>query len=227
MTLTLDYQRKKLGWCPNTRISRHLNRVQGIPDPVSQYARIGSGTIPPAPGNPGDPGRRRYEHTQVGTILIFAVLAIMVVIIVTQFVLGGFLIRQILIPAGEDQVFLVAGILIPLIVLGILVVAVLSFGTLTVTVSDDAVRIRFGPIGLFKREFPLADIASVAAVTNPWYYGYGLRWTPKGPLYNVAGKDAIEIGLYSGKSVRIGTDEPRILLREIEQAKKKRNPLPG
>ncbi len=218
-----DAIRGWLGWCPDAGTSRHMNRMMGGSDPGSRNPSRESGRIRPDGGNPGNPGRRRYEHTQVGTILIFAVLGIMVIIIVTQFVLGGFLIRQSLsIPAGEDEVFLVAGILAPLIVLGILVMAVLCFGTLTVAVYDDAVRIRFGPIGLFKREFPLADIASVAAVTNPWYYGYGLRWTPRGPLYNVAGKDAVEISFYSGKNVRIGTDEPGVLLREIEQARKGR-----
>lgn len=223
MTLTLDYIRKKLGWCPNAGSSRHLNRMLGGPNAESQNALQRSDMTPQGAGNPGDPGKRRYEHTQVGRVIIAAVMLVMIVIIGTQFVLGGSLVMGSLsVPAEEDLTVLIGGILIPLTVLGILVVVVLCFGTLTVAVFDDAVRIRFGPIALFRREFPLSEIASVTAVTNPWYYGYGIRWTPKGPLYNVSGKDAVELELYSGKNVRIGTDEPGVLLREIEQARKGR-----
>jgi hypothetical protein len=60
--------------------------------------------------------------------------------------------------------------LLPLAVLGILVPATLCFAMPTVTVCDDAVRIRFGPIGCIRREFLLADVASVAAVQNPGYW---------------------------------------------------------
>jgi hypothetical protein len=58
----------------------------------------------------------------------------------------------------------------------------------------------------------------VAAVTNPWYYGWGIRWTPKGPLYNVSGFEAVEIRMLSGKSFRIGTDEPDLLRQAIDKA---------
>ena len=155
----------------------------------------------------GSPWRRRYEHTQVGTLQIWAILAIMVLIVaVTLF-------------TGASAV--------PLVVLCILVFAILCFATLTVTVHDDAVRFRFGPIGWFKREYPMSDIATAEAVQNPWYYGYGIRWTPGGPLYNVAGKDAVEICLFSGRTVRIGTDEPEALLQAIGEAKKQRKARTG
>ncbi len=229
MTLNLDYIRKRLGWCPDAGSSRHLKRMLGGSNPGSQnLLRESDGIRPHGGGNPGDPGRRRYEHTQVGRTIIASVLLVMIVIIATQFVLGGYLVlgSQPIAP-GEGIAFVIGGILVPLAVLLILVFAVLCFGTLTIGVYDDAVRIRFGPIGLFKREFPLSEIATAAAVTNPWYYGYGLRWTPRGPLYNVAGKYAVEIGLYSGKNVRIGTDEPDLILQAIEQAKKGRRYTPG
>lgn len=38
-------------------------------------------------------------------------------------------------------------------------------------------------------------------------------------LYNVAGLDAVEITLGSGERVRIGTDEPDLLLLAIQGAR--------
>jgi hypothetical protein len=46
---------------------------------------------------------------------------------------------------------------------------------------------------------------------------YGIRRTPGGPLDDVTVKDAVELCLYSGKKVRIGTDEPEILVGGIDR----------
>jgi hypothetical protein len=97
-------------------------------------------------------------------------------------------------------------------------VVVLGFASLTVTKGNDAVRIRFGPLGLVRKNWRLSEIVSATPVTSPWYYGYGIRWTPHGPLYNVAGSGAVEILLVSGKKVRIGTDEPEQLAGAISRA---------
>ncbi|MDY7014940.1 MAG: hypothetical protein SVX43_15355 [Cyanobacteriota bacterium] len=56
------------------------------------------------------------------------------------------------------------------------------------------------------------------AVKNPWYYGWGIRLTPRGWLFNVSGLDAVEISLNSGRHFRIGTDRPRELERAIRRA---------
>jgi hypothetical protein len=129
---------------------------------------------------------------------IIAVLAIIVIILAMTLLFGP--------------------LLIPLTVLFLLVVTVLCFATLTVTIEDGAVHIRFGPLGIIRREWPVREIVAVARVTNPWYYGYGIRWTPYGPLYNVSGSHAIEILLSSGDRVRIGTDEPEALAEAINRA---------
>lgn len=198
-----DAIRKYAGWCPGLRAVQGRKKAAPCIGTATDNPAKTTGTSLGGTAVPGAPMRRLYEHTQVGMLQIVAILGVMVIIITTTLLAGAFL--------------------IPLAVLGLLVFAVLCFATLTVSVCDDAVRIRFGPIGLFTREFPVADIASAAAVRNPWYYGYGIRWTPDGPLYNVAGKDAVEIRQYSGKTVRIGTDEPDVLLREIELARTGRN----
>jgi hypothetical protein len=108
-------------------------------------------------------------------------------------------------------------------VLGIMIFVLAICSTLTVLV-DDTLRIRFGPIGVIKKSWPLAEIVSVTTVTNPWYYGWGIHWTPHGLLYNVSGYGAVEVRLLSGRMFRIGTDEPEVLRSAIEQARAKKNP---
>jgi len=83
-----------------------------------------------------------------------------------------------------------------------------SFTTLTASIDEKYLRIKFG-YGIFRKKFSLNEIISAAIVTNRWYYGWGIRlrlW-PKMWIYNVSGFDAVEITMKNGKKYRIGTDE--------------------
>ena len=91
------------------------------------------------------------------------------------------------------------------------------FHQLTVTVSKDFIRLRFG-IGVINKKFAVADVESAAIVRNKWWHGWGIRITPHGWLYNVSGYDAVEIHLKNGRKARIGTDAPKRLLAAIEAA---------
>ncbi len=53
---------------------------------------------------------------------------------------------------------------------------------------------------------------------NPCYYGWGIRWTPNGWLYNVSGFYAVEIKMKTGKKYRIGTDAPNELEKAIKES---------
>ena len=53
---------------------------------------------------------------------------------------------------------------------------------------------------------------------NLWYYGWGIRYTPHGWLFNVSGLDAVELELKNGRTWRVGTDEPVELLAAIQAA---------
>ena len=86
--------------------------------------------------------------------------------------------------------------------------------SLTVRISNNFIEIRFG-IGIIRKQFAIAKIQSATIVRNKWYYGWGIRLTPHGWLYNVAGLDAVEIRLNNGKQYRIGTDEPKELHKAI------------
>lgn len=189
--------RDRLGWCPGAGTFRPGSSEMPGTGCSFRNTRMISGTAG-VPGDGGTSPARMYEHTQTGMLQIVAVLAVMVIIVITTFLFGPHI--------------------IPLAVLMLLVVVVLSFASLTVTIENDAVRVRFGPLGLIRKKWLLSEIVSAAVVTNPWYFGYGIRWTPHGPLYNVAGSGAVEILLVSGKKVRIGTDEPEQLAGGINHA---------
>ena len=98
-----------------------------------------------------------------------------------------------------------------------LVICALLFHSLNVTVSVEWIIIRFG-VGLIRKRFTISDIEDVHIVQNRWYYGWGIKYTPHGWLFNVSGFDAVEICLRHGRKYRIGTDEPKQLHAAIRNA---------
>ena len=88
------------------------------------------------------------------------------------------------------------------------------FGSLTVEVDEEELRHWFGP-GFWKKSYQLLDIKSAKVVRNSWFWGWGIRLTPHGWLYNVSGFDAVQIQLRSGRTFRIGTDDPQGLFEAI------------
>lgn len=149
-----------------------------------------------------------YKHTQVGYLIL----------IITFFVFMLFAWVQItarMEPPSPDSGTNFAITLAMAVVLLILT----SFSTLTVSIADNFLKIKFG-YGLFRDRFLLSDIVSVSQVKNHWYYGWGIRFWfwPKMRIYNVSGFDAVEIKMKNGKVYRIGTDEPEKLESAIKQA---------
>lgn len=94
---------------------------------------------------------------------------------------------------------------------------ILSFCGLTVTVDEEYIRIKFG-IGLFSKKIRLSLIRSVEIVRYPVFAGYGIRILPKGILYNVSGRYAVEIKLTGKRDViMIGTNDKDNLKDAIEK----------
>ena len=80
-----------------------------------------------------------------------------------------------------------------IVLVGAFIVGViLLFGSLTVELDGERLRLSFG-VGLIRRSFPLSMIRRVETVRNRWYYGWGIRWTPHGWLFNVSGFDAVQM----------------------------------
>lgn len=86
--------------------------------------------------------------------------------------------------------------------------------SLTCRVSPEGVSVWFGS-GLFRRTVAIADIKGARITRYPWYYGIGLRFIPRGWLYNVRGMTAVELELRGGRRQRCA--ERRIANLPISQ----------
>ncbi len=137
-----------------------------------------------------------YKHTQFGLVTLAS--------LVVSGIVAGYVVYDL-----QDW----AGVAVSATILFI----VLLFASLTIVVDSEAVRLRFG-IGLIRKTFKLSDIESVRVVRNSWLYGWGIRYTPHGWLYNVSGLGAVELLRRDGKKTRIGSDEPEKLAEAISSA---------
>ncbi len=149
-----------------------------------------------------------YKHTQKGYLMI--------VLFILVFVLFAWM--QITARAEAPSVdsgtnFLVTSVMF------IILFTLASFVTLTVSIKDNFIKLKFG-FGIFRKQFLLSDIVSATQVRNPWYCGWGIRLSvsPYMWIYNVSGFDAVEIKMKNGKVYRIGTDEPEKLESAIKQS---------
>ena len=158
-----------------------------------------------------------YRHTQFGKVIVVAMSTAIVIVIATAAVIS-----LAVLPAwgvGIATLALLGSIVV------VLAVALALFASLTVEIDAEHLRIRFG-IGLIRKRFPLDQIDTCRPVTNPWIYGWGIRLTPHGWLYNVSGQEAVELKMKSGKTCRIGTDEPEILTAALQEALDRLKPAP-
>jgi hypothetical protein len=142
-----------------------------------------------------------YRHTQPGYVTVTALLAGMLITYSSFMSEEGQL--------GMYGIALTSG-------LGLLTVL---FSSLTTEVTDQEFQFYFGP-GVWTHTFALEKIRSVEEVRNPIWYGWGIRYTPSGWLYNVSGRSAVEIDLGAEGRIRVGTDEPEQLTRALRQAMK-------
>jgi hypothetical protein len=140
----------------------------------------------------------RYEHTQRGTVVVVSLL-----------VGAAFcLFLQALIPAPRFVLLVAAGVL---------VLGAFLFSSLTIQITDRALRWHFGP-GLIHKQVSLSEIQEAEATRISFMYGWGIHLAPRGWLYNVSGFQAVAVRLKSGKGFLLGTDEPEQLCRAISLA---------
>ena len=139
----------------------------------------------------------KYRHTQIGYLHLVLYSALLLFIGYLNIVM-------------DFNPFVLVGLIVIFIVIGI-------FTRLTVSVDGQMIKIQFG-LGVIRKVFPLKDIEAYCVVKNPWYYGWGIRFTPRGWLFNVSGFSAIELQMKSGKRYRIGTDDPDNLAKALDEA---------
>jgi hypothetical protein len=137
-----------------------------------------------------------YTHKQSGSLMVGIITAGLICMLI---LMGG---------RGVDRV-----IMAYMVVLG---VCGFIFSSMTVTIEDDLLTIRFG-LKIIRKRLALSEIESCHVVQNPWYYGWGIRRIAGGWLFSVSGRSAVEVIMRSGKRYRIGSDEPKELADAIRQ----------
>ena len=139
----------------------------------------------------------QYKHTQIGYLLLisYSVAALFMVYLNVMV---------------DFHPLACAGLIVVLIVLTV-------FSRLTVTINDQIIKVEFG-LRIIRKVFPLQEIETYRVVRNPWYYGWGIRFTPRGWLFNVSGLSAIELQMKNGKRYRIGTDDHDNLAEALGKA---------
>lgn len=95
---------------------------------------------------------------------------------------------------------------------GVLVVVGLAFERLHIYDDGDALAVRLGPLPLFRTRIHYRDIASASPDRTRLIDGLGIHYIlGRGWTYNVWGFGCAKVTLRNGKTIRIGTDEPRKL----------------
>lgn len=142
-----------------------------------------------------------YKHTQIGYLMLVVALAVSAFFVWVQIIARNEL------PAVDSGTNLLVTLIMVLVLL-----VVSSFITLTVSIDEKYLQIKFG-YGVFRKSFLLSEIVSARQVKNHWYYGWGIKvWLwPYMWIYSVSGFDAVEIIMRNGKIYRIGTDVPEEL----------------
>ena len=132
-----------------------------------------------------------YIHTQFGKGIIVGMVA------VSSAMLGaGFLLRPLWIG------------------LPILALATWLFHSLTIEVTEEELRWRFGP-GWIRKRVLRSLIVSAEPVRTNVIEGWGIHLSRFGWLYNVSGFDAVAVRMKDGRHFALGTDEPTILAERL------------
>ena len=138
-----------------------------------------------------------YRHTQIGYVALVTTLGGGVAVVALNQLRVG---PPLLIAIGA-----------------LLFVSAALFSSLTISVSDTQLESHFG-FGFWRNRVPLAEIVSASITRSTWLEGWGIRITTRGMLYNVSGTRAVEVTLRTGRTFRLGTDEPEALAAVIRAA---------
>ena len=141
----------------------------------------------------------KYEHKQIGHIVIWGLLILMAISAVGAVFQSSY----------RPETILIVSI--------VLLIALVLFYRLTITIDDENLCVSFG-IGIISKRVPIAEIVACEPIRIRWWYGWGIHLTPYGWLYNVSGLDAVTITLSDGRKFALGTDDPQGLLDAIQRS---------
>ena len=89
-----------------------------------------------------------------------------------------------------------------------------SFLRLTVMVTRAELVLAY-TFGWPRRRIERGRTISAVPYRIPWWYGWGIRRTPRGWMWNVWGRDAVLVTLTGGGEFLIGTDDPEGLVAAL------------
>ena len=137
----------------------------------------------------------RYEHTQIGYVIIWSLLALILI------ASGGLI--------GHHA---------PTVLVSVFrLICLVLFYRLKISFEDETLCASFG-LGVIHKKVRLAEIVSCEPIRIRWWYGWGNHLTPFGWLYNVSGLDGVAITLRDGKKLALGTDDPLGLVAAIRDS---------
>ena len=148
---------------------------------------------------------RQYRHRQVGWVIYLTTAVPASIVVVAALATDAWFVLVALVP---------------------MLIVLVIFGSLTIEIDDEAITARFG-VSAIQRRFALDDIVAAVAVRNPWRWGWGIRYIPGGRLYNVSGTGAVELALFDGRRIRLGTDEPHRLLGALQAVRRIGSTIPS
>jgi hypothetical protein len=138
----------------------------------------------------------KYEHTQIGYVILWALLA----------VAAFFTVGAAFASSSHPGTTLIVSIA--------LLITLVLFYKLTITIDDESLCVSLG-IGIIHKRVPVAEIVACEPVHIRWWYGWGVHLTPYGWLYNVSGVD-VAITLGNGRKFALGTNDPHGLASAIQ-----------
>lgn len=106
-----------------------------------------------------------------------------------------------------------------LIIASFLFIITLLFYKLTVRISQSAIQLIYG-VGIIRINLNIDQLESVEVTRTPWYYGLGIRFSPKGMIYNIQSLNAVKINLSKNgksKTLFIGSPHPEAVIRAIAE----------
>ncbi len=109
---------------------------------------------------------------------------------------------------AKDDAAATAGLVLLALTSAVLLLTLSSF---TVDVGEGRVEWRFGKLGWPRWQVALGEIERVEVTTTTFWEGWGIRKTRTGMLYNASGNQAVRLTLQSGRTLRLGSDEPERL----------------
>ena len=104
---------------------------------------------------------------------------------------------------------------IPIVVMALVALIIMTFSTLIIEVTDRDIAFGFR-FGAMRRRIPFTDIVRAERSTIAWWHGTGVKYGWKSTNYLVWPGPAVALTLTSGRTIRVGTDDPDAVLAALK-----------